>query len=92
VPELWTLGHIHTTNIMKSIRAYGIGRLLLLGFGVGIIVGVLRIAIPALFATVFHVSPSSAWIPFASSGIIGVVVAIVIIYALSYFSRATGDK
>ena len=77
---------------MKHIRDYGIGRLLLLGFGVGIIVGVLRIAIPAIFTSAFHASPSAAWIPFATAGIIGVVVAVVIVYALSYFSRATKAK
>jgi uncharacterized protein (DUF2062 family) len=77
---------------MKHIRAYGIGRILVLGFGVGIIVGVLRIAIPALFTSAFHASPSSAWIPFATAGIIGAVVAIVIVYTLSYFIRATKTK
>jgi hypothetical protein len=77
---------------MKSIRAYGVGRILLLGFGFGIIVGVLRIAIPALFTSAFHASPSSAWIPFATAGIIGAVVAIVIVCTLSYFSRATKSK
>ena len=77
---------------MKHIRAYGIGRLLLLGFGVGIIVGVLRIAIPALFTSAFHASASAAWIPFVTAGIIGAVVAVVVVYTLSYFSRATKVK
>lgn len=81
-----------THNFMKHIRAYGIGRLLLLGLGVGIIVGVLRIAIPELFTAAFHVNPSAGWIPFVTSAIIGAVVVVVVIYALSYFSRATKAK
>jgi hypothetical protein len=77
---------------MKHIKAYGIGRLLLLGLGVGIIVGVLRIAIPAIFVALFHINPSGNWIPFVTAAIIGAVVAIVVVFTLSYFSRPAKGK
>ncbi|MGH7953773.1 MAG: hypothetical protein ACREFE_17890 [Limisphaerales bacterium] len=77
---------------MKSIRDYGVGRLLILGFSVGIIIAALRIAIPAMFAAVFHISASSAWIPFVSASITGAAVAIVVVFALSYFSRVPKTK
>lgn len=77
---------------MKHIKTCGVGRLLLLGLGVGIIVGVLRIAIPALFVTASHVSPSADWILFVTPVIIGAIVAVVVVFTLSYFGRLTKGK
>lgn len=77
---------------MKHIKVYGIGPLLLLGLGVGIIVGVLRIAIPAIFVAAFHVNPLGNWIPFVSAAIIGAVVAVVVVFTLSYFGRPAKGK
>ncbi len=55
----------------KGLSRYSIARLILVAAGAGIIIQALRIAANALF----HISPSSEWLPFISGFIVVVVAA-----------------
>jgi hypothetical protein len=68
---------------MRPIKDYSVARLAILGFGVGIIIASLRIAAMA----VFKIGASSAWAPFVTGAIAGVVV----ILTLHYFSKRGRD-
>jgi hypothetical protein len=71
-------------NVMRPIKDYSKARLAIVGFGVGLIVSVLRIAVTA----VFHIGSSSAWSPFVTGAIAGVVV----LATLGYYGKAGRDK
>ena len=68
---------------MRPIKDYSIARLAIVGFGGGIIIAALRLAAMA----VFKIAPSSAWAPFVTGAIAGVVV----ILTLHYFSKPGRD-
>jgi phosphate/sulfate permease len=67
---------------MRSIKDYSVARLVIVAFGVGVIVGVLRIVVMA----VFQIGSSSVWSPFVT----GAVAGIVVVATLAYFS--TGGR
>jgi fluoride ion exporter CrcB/FEX len=69
---------------MRPIKDYSIPRLAIVGFGVGIIIAALRIAI----TEIFHISPSSGWSPFITGAVGGVVIA----FVFGYFSKPGRDK
>ena len=69
---------------MRPLKDYSVPRLIILGFGVGIIIAALRIAITATL----HISPSSGWSPFITGAVAGVVIAAV----LGYFSKPGRDQ
>jgi uncharacterized membrane protein len=66
---------------MRPIKDYSIARLAIVGFGVGIIIGALRIAVREIF-------PSSAWAPLLTGAVVAVVVAAI----LAYFSTGGRDR
>ena len=68
-------------NIMRPIKDYSVARLIIVGFGVGIIIGALRIAVREVF-------PSSGWTPLLTGALAGVVIA----GTLAYFSTGGRDK
>ena len=67
---------------MKPFRDYKTA--IIVGFGVGIIVTVLKIAV----ITIFHISQSSKWFPFFNGIILGLVIAII----LTYLNRVDKNK
>jgi len=66
---------------MRSIKEYSVARLLIAGFGMGLVIGALRIAAQAAF------SPSG-WMPLVNGIIVGVVIA----GTLAYFSTGGRDQ
>jgi uncharacterized membrane protein YedE/YeeE len=66
---------------MRPIKDYSVARLIIVGFGVGIIIGALRIAVREVF-------PSSGWTPLLTGALAGVVIA----GTLAYFSTGGRDK
>jgi uncharacterized membrane protein YedE/YeeE len=66
---------------MRPIKDYRVARLIIVGFGVGIIFGALRIAVREVF-------PSSGWTPLLTGALAGVVIA----GTLAYFSTGGRDK
>ena len=66
---------------MRPVKDYSIARLVIVGFGVGIIIGALRIAVREIFA-------SSAWTPLLTGAVVGVVVAA----TLTYFGTGGRDQ
>ena len=68
-------------NIMRPIKDYSIARLALVGFGGGIIIGALRIAVRETF-------PASAWTILLS----GVVGGIVFVAMFVYLGKVGRDK
>jgi hypothetical protein len=66
---------------MRPIKDYSVTRLLLVGFGVGIVIGALRIAVREVF-------PSSGWTPLLNGVILGLVIA----GTLTYFSTGGRDR
>jgi integral membrane sensor domain MASE1 len=70
--------------IMRPIKDYSKVRLAIVGFGVGMIVGVLRLVV----MVAFHIASSSSWSPFVTGAITGVVV----IATLGYYGKTGRDK
>jgi hypothetical protein len=75
------VGHHTPTNIMRPIKDYSVGRLIFVAFGVGIVIGALRIAVREVF-------PSSGWTPFLN----GILAGLVIAGTLAYFSTGGRDR
>lgn len=67
--------------LMRSIKDYSVARLLLVAFGVGLVVGALRIAVR-------EVVPSSGWTPLLQ----GVMMGLVIAGTLAYFGTGGRDR
>ena len=68
-------------NIMRPIKDYSVARLIIVGFGVGIVIGALRIAVREVF-------PSAGWTPLVTGALTGLVIA----GTLTYFSTGGRDK
>jgi hypothetical protein len=66
---------------MRPIKEYSVARLIIVGFGVGIVIGALRIAVREAF-------PSSAWTPFLNGFLAGLVLA----GTFAYFSTGGRDR
>jgi len=66
---------------MRSMKEYSVARLLIVGFGVGVVIGGLRLATQAAF------SPSG-WMPLLN----GIFVGLVIAGTLAYFSTGGRDR
>jgi len=66
---------------MRPIKEYSVIRLLIVGFGVGIVIGGLGIAVRAVF-------PSSGWTPLLNGAVAGLGIA----GTLSYFSTGGRDR
>jgi uncharacterized membrane protein len=66
---------------MRPFKEYSVVRIIIVGFGVGIIVGALRIAVMEIF-------PSSAWTRLVT----GVITGIVLVAILGYFSTGGRNK
>ena len=71
-------------NMMRPIKDYSKARLAIVGFGVGMIVEVARLVVMA----VFQIGTSSAWSPFVTGAIAGIVV----LATLGYYGKAGRDK
>ncbi len=65
---------------MRPIKDYSIARLIIVGFGVGIVIGALRIAVREVF-------PSAGWTPLLN----GAVTGLVILGTFTYFSTGGRD-
>ena len=66
---------------MRSIKDYSVARLIIIGFGLGIVIGALNLAIRAAF-------PSSDWTPLLTGAAAGIVIA----GTLAYFSTGGRDS
>ena len=66
---------------MRFIKDYSVGRLIIVGFGAGIIIGGLRIAVREVF-------PSAGWTSLLTGALTGLVIA----GMLAYFSTGGRDR
>ena len=66
---------------MRPLKEYSVARLLIVGFGVGLVIGALRIAAQAAFS-------HTGWLPLLN----GIIVGIVIAGTLAYFSTGGRDR
>jgi len=66
---------------MRPFKDYSVARLLIVGFGVGIVIGALRIGVGEVF-------PPSGWTPFLN----GILAGLVIAGTLAYFSSGGRDQ
>ena len=66
---------------MRSLKEYSLARLLIVGFGIGMVIGGLRIAERELL-------PATAWAPLVTSIAAGIVIA----GTLTYFSTGGRDQ
>jgi hypothetical protein len=69
---------------VNSLKNYSTIRLILVGSGVGALVETMRLGI----ITFVHIDNSSAWAPF----ITGIVTGIVVLLTVSYFGKNGRDK
>jgi hypothetical protein len=71
----WSILYIKACKkiIMRPFKDYSVARLVIVVFGIGIIIGALRIAVREIF-------PASSWTPFLNGAVVGVVVVATIAY------------
>ena len=66
---------------MRPLKDYSIARLIIVGFGVGIVIGALRIAVGEVF-------PSAGWTPLLT----GALTGLVIVGTFTYFSTGGRER
>ena len=66
---------------MRSIKDYSVARLIIVGFGLGIVIGALRLAIR-------EVLPSSDWATLLTGAVAGIIIA----GTFAYFSTGGRDS
>jgi ABC-type enterobactin transport system permease subunit len=73
---------------MRTIRDYGIARLIIIGFAIGVIFELSKAAFVSMFMKIFHISPHPLMIGFAT----GAVTSLAVVVMLTYFIKIDKDK